>query len=542
MTSEFETDIVIAGGSLGGVAAALAAAELGSSVVVIEEGDWIGGQLTAQGVPPDENPWIDSHHTGCTASYRRLREGIREYYRRHYPLTAEARADATLNPGAGNVSPLCHEPRVGLAVLESMIAPYRSSGAISVRHRYRVEQVEMEGDYARTVVAASREDGTRLAIHARYVLDATELGDLLPMAGVEHVVGAESQAETGELHALSNGPDPLDQQAISWVFALDYCEGRDHTIERPRAYDFWRGYKADFWPDQHLSWVTPEPVTLEPVYRPIFTDPMDAPTGTDLWHFRRILYRGNHESGWFPSDIVSVNWPQIDYWLGPLVGVDQEEKQRHLEGAHQLSLSMLYWMQTEAPRHDGGVGYPGLRLRSDVMGSADLAQQVYVRESRRIEAEFTVLEQHVGVEAREGIVGAERFSDSVGIGSYRIDLHPSTGGRNYVDINNYPHQIPLGALIPVRVENVLPACKNLGVTHITNGCYRLHPIEWNIGEAAGALAAHCIGRELRPRQVYRDERNLREFQDLLTDRLGFELAWPEELRVTPRDKLDPLGI
>ena len=50
-----------------------------------------------------------------------------------------------------------------------------------------------------------------------------------------------------------------------------------------------------------------------------------------------------------------------------------------------------------------------------------------------------------------------------------------------------PFEIPLGALLPERVENLLPACKNIGTTHITNGCYRLHPVEWNIGEAAGAL-------------------------------------------------------
>ena len=99
-----------------------------------------------------------------------------------------------------------------------------------------------------------------------------------------------------------------------------------------------------------------------------------------------------------------------------------------------------------------------------------------------------VTEQHVGYEAREGRP-AETFYDSVGVGSYRIDLHPSTSQRNYIDISSWPFQIPLGALIPIRVENLLPACKNLGVTHITNGCYRLHPVEWNIGEAAGHLAA-----------------------------------------------------
>ena len=46
----------------------------------------------------------------------------------------------------------------------------------------------------------------------------------------------------------------------------------------------------------------------------------------------------------------------------------------------------------------------------------------------------------------------------------------------------------------VRMENLLPAGKNLGTTHITNGCYRVHPVEWNIGESAGALAASLLQR------------------------------------------------
>jgi len=157
-----------------------------------------------------------------------------------------------------------------------------------------------------------------------------------------------------------------------------------------------------------------------------------------------------------------------------------------------------------------------------------------VREARRIQAEFTVLEQHVGVEQRGKLVGAERFDDSVGTGSYRIDLHPSTAPRNYVDISSYPFQIPLGALLPVRVENLLPACKNLGVTHITNGCYRLHPVEWNIGEAAGALAAYCLEKNLAPRQVRTEQQHMADFQDMLVRVLGFVLEWPEYALITPR--------
>ena len=72
---------------------------------------------------------------------------------------------------------------------------------------------------------------------------------------------------------------------------------------------------------------------------------------------------------------------------------------------------------------------------------------------------------------------------------------------------------------------MLPAAKNIGTTHITNGCYRLPPIEWNIGEAAGALAAHCVAGGVTPHQVGGDASRLADFQRLLVAR-GVELAWP----------------
>lgn len=537
---ETGTDILVVGGGLGGVAAALAACRLGRRVVLTESTDWIGGQLTSQAVPPDENPWIDRERTGCTAAYRQLREGIRDVYRRHYPI--DGADDPWLNPGRGNVSPLCHEPRIALSVLEAMLLPYRTAGLLTVLFRHTPIAAEPDGDVVRAVTLLDITTGERLEVQARYVLDATELGDVLALAGIEHVIGAESQLQTGELHALAGDADPLEQQAVSWCLVLDYLPGEDHTIERPGAYDFWRDYQAPFWPSRQLSWTTSDPVSLEPVTRPLFTGPTDDPQGDDLWHFRRILYRARFPRGFHRSDVVVVNWPQIDYWLGPLVGVTDAEQAAHLAGARELTRSMLYWMQTEAPRLDGGSGYRGLRPRGDVVGTADgLAKQIYVRESRRIRAEFTILEQHVGVEARGSLKGAEVFADSVGIGSYRIDLHPSYR-RNYIDVNNWPFQIPLGALIPVRVENVLPACKNLGTTHITNGCYRLHPVEWNIGEAAGALAAHCLNTGQAPRQVYRSAERLADFQRLLVDRLGFVLAWPESVRFIDRAKRDPLGM
>ena len=81
------------------------------------------------------------------------------------------------------------------------------------------------------------------------------------------------------------------------------------------------------------------------------------------------------------------------------------------------------------------------------------------------------------------------------------------------------------SLIPLRVENLLAACKNIGTTHISNGCYRLHPVEWNIGESAGMLAAFCIERGRAPHQVHEQAVLTREFQSLLR-KSGEELEWP----------------
>jgi hypothetical protein len=140
-----------------------------------------------------------------------------------------------------------------------------------------------------------------------------------------------------------------------------------------------------------------------------------------------------------------------------------------------------------------------------------------------------VLEQHFRTDLPETKAGPQKYHDSVGLSGYRIDIHKPTapGQASITEVAHGKHwmqQIPLGALIPLRVENLLPACKNLGVTHVTNGAFRVHPTEWNIGEAAGALAAYCVQKKLKPRQVRNTPVHLAGFQNEL-QRQGVELDW-----------------
>lgn len=535
---ELRCDVAVIGGGTGGVAAAIAALRNGMRVVLTEETDWIGGQLTSQMVPPDEHPWVEQF--GGTRLYRKYRDDIRAYYREHYPLTSEARSRWNLNPGDGSVSRITHEPHVSVAVLEAMLARYISGGQLIVLHEYAPSKVDMAGDRIRAVTVRGR-GGVGKVIHAPYFIDATEQGDLLEIGKIEHVTGFESRAQTKEPHAPEQA-QPANIQSFTVCFAVDHIAGEDHVIEKPAEYTFWRDYFPQLkpaWPDKLLSWSMTHPVTLQ--RRNVIFDPAaenNPPGELNLFIYRRIANHRNFAPGAYPASISLINWPQNDYWLGNIHGNTPKEAVHHLNRGKQLSLSLLYWMQTEAPRPDGGAGWKGLRLRGDLAGTEDgLAKYPYIRESRRIQAEFTVVEQHVGTDARMQFTGksreevtAETFPDSVGVGSYRIDLHPSSGGDNYIDVSSLPFQIPMGALIPKRVENLLPASKNLGVTHITNGCYRLHPVEWNIGESAGMIAAEAVASGNPPRKLRNDAKLLAGLQAKMTAQ-GIELAWP---KVTPR--------
>jgi hypothetical protein len=529
---EVDTDVAVIGGGLGGVAGALAAARTGHRVVLTCHDDWLGGQLTSQAVPPDEHPWIERH--GCTASYRRLRDGIRAHYRRWYPLTSTARAHPALNPGGGWVSGLCHEPTVAVAVIDALLAPWRTTGRLTILRARHPVSADVDGDRVHAVTVTGR--GRRTTITARYVIDATELGDLLPLTGAEHVTGAEARADTGEPHAPPTAR-PDDMQAVSACFAVDHRPGEDHTVDRPASYARWRDQRLAGWPGRRFSFHGPDPHDPDGSIRHTFVPNPDGephatvaahhadPAANDLWLFRRIVARRNFVPGHLDSDVTLVNWPMLDHVGGPVIGEDPEVAATQRAAARELAHSLLHWLQTEAPRPDGGAGFPGLRPRGDLLGSDDLlARDLYIRESRRIRARTTVVEQDVAAELRPG-GRATSYPDSVGVGAYRMDLHPTTGGRPFFDVPSLPFEIPLGALVPVRMRNLLAGAKNLGTTHLTNGCYRLHPIEWNVGEVAGLLAGFCIDRAVEPGQVHTDPPLLAAFQALL-DAQGVERRWP----------------
>lgn len=106
------------------------------------------------------------------------------------------------------------------------------------------------------------------------------------------------------------------------------------------------------------------------------------------------------------------------------------------------------------------------------------------------------------------------YPDSVGIGHYAIDFHPcmteyppekpgntERKGERQGQGLAYPFQIPLRAIIPQKIDNLLVAGKSIAVSHIAAAAYRVHSFEWSSGAAAGITAAFALNEQLLPYQL-----------------------------------------
>ena len=503
-------DVAVIGGGMGGVAAALAACESGARVVLSEPTDWLGGQMTSQGVSAlDEHRYIEQ--AGGTRSYMALREAIRDHYRQRYGVLAMPDG-APLNPGNAWVSAMCFEPQVAVDVIMAWLQPFITSGQLRLCLRHVPVAAQIIGRRVEMVRLQALDDDSEIEIRAGMVLDATETGDLLPLLGAEYRVGAEARSETGEADAPEVAK-PGEIQGFTFCFAVEYCPGEDHTIAKPAGYEAIRDAQP------FTLTLTTRSGELRP-FRVFASGPTGLPP---FWTYRRLIDGTLLDPSGRLRDIAMINWNSNDYHDATIIDVPAEAAEAALAAARRLSICFLYWMQTEMERDDGtGRGYPELRLVPEVMGTVDgLAKAPYIRESRRIVALKRIVADDILAAGRMS-ARAAHVDDSCGIGWYYMDLHPAPGNPRSLFEPTLPFQIPLGALIPQQFDNLLAACKNIGTTHLSNGSYRLHPVEWNIGEAAGVLAARALADALTPAQIRRDR--LRVLQAELVAR-GIALGW-----------------
>lgn len=511
MISKNKWDILIAGGGLGGVAAAIRAASMGCSVLLIDENKWLGGQVTSQGVSAlDEHTLMETF--GGTALYYDFRDRIRKYYRKNYKLSEQGLKSKHFNPGCSErYRRLAFEPLAGVRVIYNMLAPGVKAKRIKVLKPAKVVRLYKEGRKITGAAIKDLQTNDEIDVEAYIFIDSTELGNLLPLAGIPYTKGVESFAQT---HEPSAPPKAMSDacQAINYTFVLERKPGTNNTIPKPNGYDEVRkkhrfslcGFKMFERRNGSIS----------------------------FWTYRRIIDAANFQHSSMPNDITLINCACTDYKEDSIIDKKSAVVSEHLNRAKQLALCYLYWIQTEAPRDDGGKGYPELKLRKDLVGTSDgLAQHPYIRESRRIKGICTVKEDDVISNYNNKNNRARMFHDSIGIGWYDyIDIHwcCNTNRRYGSGQRLLPFQIPMGAILTNSAKNFIAGGKNISTTHITNGAYRFHPVEWNIGESAGMLGAFSVKARKTPKEVYNDKCLLRCYQLELLDS-GIPLFWFDDV-------------
>jgi FAD dependent oxidoreductase len=490
-----KAQVLIVGDSLGGVLAAHTARELGLQPLLITQHDWVGGQLTSQAVPPDEHKLIELG--GCTRRYRAFRDAMHAHYRAQPGFQDAATMTEGCNPGDGWVSRLCIEPAVAHAHLLTLLAdvPQRRGWPTAVhREGRRITAVDIAGE----------------RIAADVVIDATETGELLKLAGLCYRLGKEARAEFGEPLAPLQA-DPLDQQPVTWVLALRRHASPGPICARPPAYDFWRQHIVPHYGFAQLSEFMPGSRVGEVARLPLFANGATL----DWWRYRRVV--AEHQWQPPPAEVSLINWAQNDYALHPLLDGALTPTEVGA-AARELSLCLLHWLQTEA-RH------PELQPAPDVTGTPDgLAQAIYVRESRRLIGLDTLTQNELST----GTLDAMTHPQSVGIAWYNLDIHPTVQSGMGLNAKGRPYVLPLGVFLGAEVDNLLPACKNLSVTHLANASTRVHPTEWLAGEVAAHIAATLLNDGMTPTALHSDTQTVAALQQRLHDD-GIPTAWPPEL-------------
>jgi FAD dependent oxidoreductase/S-layer homology domain len=527
--------VLVVGGSTAAYAAALGALQAGATVCIVAPQKVLGGQFTAQALSASDDAPLMAPKALMPADQRdpnqlengeffcisRAQRQCRERQRQLQPVAGRV----IHNPGGSWVSHFSVTPVTAAIALNQGIEPYLKEGRLTIIPLAQPVQVltqEVEGEYRRVTGAVFQdlENDRSFTVNGDMVIEATDLGDLLELGAIESRVGQESRGETGEA-ILPEEPRPLCQQSFTFCAVVEKALS-PASIPAPAGYGIepWldpNSFPSTFWTKGKNGWQAKA-----------FFDPMG------MFRYRR-LQRSIEDGTVHDQDVSVMNWgtsplgpdaPQgcgNDYLFGAvLTGVSRQKRQQAVARGRDRAQAYLHFLQTTAA--------PTLSPRGDLTWTADgIALEPYIREARRGVALTTVRYEDVAAKFFPDAVRARSFEDAVGIGQYHyLDFHPNEA-PGHVDLGkdgnrSLPFTIPLGALIPIRTDGLILSAKSIGTTHITNAAYRMHPIEWAIGEAGGHLAAFALSQGVQVRDVAKDRWLKRQFQGQLAS-FGIPLFW-----------------
>jgi hypothetical protein len=490
-------DVVIAGAGTGGCGAAIQAARMGRSVLLLEETDWIGGQMNAAAVTS-----MDEGGTLCRERglYRELCGLIAAHYR-PLGITCET---------AYWFRHVCVEPRVGRRLLHVMLADARGTGTLDLAVRARVVKVSKSGDTVTGVEIACMDDAGQVirTVRSHILVDATECGDVIPLTGARYRVG----------NCLSDAIDPARRvQDNTWCAVV-------------------RRYPSGVPPELLIT--HPPPGYTDAVHKGflkslVLGEGIQSVTNRP-WNFETFIgYRGMPDSS-RSGDAPPITRTHLNFnndypnVVGDLE--DSAQRQKTLRAMRLKTLHLLYYIQNTLGKKEWAVaddeGYdtpyncaeidawlaerPDLALYRPIL--IRLPVMAYTRESRRIVGLHTLTAREIERYPGKPV----RFPTCVALGDYGVDLHGSMRPQDMEpgldrpeDIPDHrfgsrgtgPFAIPFECFIPETIDGFLPAEKNLSQSRLANGATRLQPHTLLMGQAVGAIAALAIQNNVQPRAL-----------------------------------------
>ncbi len=454
-------DVVVYGATPGGIAAALAAADDGSTVALVEPTARIGGLVTC-GLSHSDFRTFE----GLTGAFRTFAKRVEAEYARRYGADSSQVRDSFRGTFG--------EPGVNLAVFQAMLAERKGIRVILGRSLDSLEKKASNG--SERIVAATFVDakGERWTVRGKAFVDGTYEGDLMAKAGVPWRAGREGRAEYGE----SLAPEAPDAQLQAYNFRFIMTRDPKNRVA-PVAPE---GYKRDdFLP------------VVELLKAGRFKSVFGYPSGCIFKAQTPVLPNGKYDINDVSKGLVrlslpgrNLGWPDGDAAARAKIFADHLRDQAGL----------LYFLQTDAdvPAKYRDEAREWGWSKDEFAESGHLPPQLYVREARRMVGRRVYTERDSAAAA--GDVRAVLHSDSIAIGDYGNNCHGTShegprfggahGGEFYKAVP--PYQVPYGTIVPKSVANLLvPVAASS--SHVGFCALRLEPIWMSLGEAAGHAAA-----------------------------------------------------
>lgn len=522
---ENQFDVVVVGGTPGGIAAALSAGRAGRKVLLIESNRHIGG-MSASGLGKSD---VEKRHL-VGGLFRDFTDRVRRHYLERYgedshvyelcrdgyyfePSLAEAVFRQMLKE-CPNVSILTQHRLVQADVSRNVLTKIEIADCSETRQDFRIRALaETRGEFHDGKSAPQAGSLRHLWCSAGVFIDATYEGDLLAASGADFRLGRESRDEFDELHAgvvyfdYQNGeflPGTTGERdvrlpAYTYRLCLTTDPANAHVLTEPPP-DYNRENYTGYFDDLASGRLSgPKHVKPGRGYHPAHFDTM----------FRALSVTE------IPNQKTDVNinprplgFPFPEENAGYVEG-DGARRQRICERHRNLTLGLLWFLQNddEIPEPHRVIAQRYHLPRDEFTDNGHFPFQLYVREARRLVGEYTLTEHDMTSCADEH----PDHADTIAIGEFPIDSFPCRkrqpgdtmvleGYLGMLDSITRPYGIPYRIMIPKSIDGlIVPVAAS--TTHVAYSSIRMEPTWMALGQAAGTAADLALSHQTQPRTV-----------------------------------------